>query len=59
MIVEVGSEDPPQIYVNLDFLVMAWVSLHVLYGVPISEEEREVLTDNRSDEYDRLFSDPL
>lgn len=59
MIVEVDSEDPPQIYGDLDSLIRAWISLHILYGVPVSEEEKEVLIDSCSAEYDKLFSDPL
>ncbi len=59
MIVEVGSKDPPQIYGNFDSLVMAWASLHVLHGVPVSDDEQEALIDCCSDEYARLSSDPL
>jgi hypothetical protein len=59
MIVEVGSEDPPLIYGNFDFLMRAWISLHILYGVPESQEESELVIDVCSDEYYKLFSDPL
>ena len=59
MIVEMGSEEPPQIYGNFDSLVRAWISLHVLYGVAVSREEHEILINNCSAEYDNLFSDPL
>jgi hypothetical protein len=60
MIVEVDSEEPPQIYEDFNSLVKVWVSLHVLYGVSLSEEEREVLIDNCGDEeYNALHSDPL
>jgi len=59
MIVEVDSEEPPQIYSDFDSLIKAWVSLHVLYGVPVSEEEQEVLIENCSEKYDELLSDPL
>ena len=59
MIVEVDSEEPPQIYEDYDSLVKAWVSLHVLYGVPVSEEERELLISDCSEKYNELFSDPL
>jgi len=59
MIVEVDSEEPPQIYNDFDSLIKAWVSLHVLCGVPVSEEEQEALIENCGEKYNDLFSDPL
>jgi hypothetical protein len=59
MIVEIDSEEPPQIYGNFDSLITAWISLHILYGVPVSQDEKELLIDNCSAEYDKLFSDPI
>lgn len=59
MIVEVGSEEPPLIYEDFDSLVMAWVSLHVLHRVSVSKEEQDILISCCSEEYNKLFSDPL
>jgi hypothetical protein len=56
MIVEAGAEEPPQIYEDFDSLVRAWLSLHILYGVSISDEEWDAL--NCSEEYQALLNDP-
>jgi len=57
MIVEQDSEEQPLIYRDFRSLVNAWFSLHSLHGVPIPEEEQDVLMEGRTDECD--FSDLL
>lgn len=60
MIVEVNSVEPPQIYEDFTLLVKAWVSLHTLHRVPITENEQDDLIDLCDEgSYNELFSDPL
>jgi hypothetical protein len=52
-ILEVGTTDPPLIFANREDLYKAWLQHHEMFGVPLSNDEREGLgLDVETDEDD-------